>query len=197
MQLLFDGTVIGSAMNASPLNSVNTFLSFSIGDCITLLGILLTFAAVLFNLYQSGITSNRIKWIQTFRGLAAKILAFDYKTSDETSYRNFETNVREFVLMLNIKGKYDNVVASFVRVIQRQNRTLYSKREAIPCQDDSTLNEHINCFSFAVQMYLKVEWERVKKESRPFPQKRKFVPFTTFCPSIRTNLALFGLKNPP
>lgn len=157
--------------NASTTNT-NSFLSFTLTDIITLIGIIVTFLAVLYNLYQTGITNNRIQWIQTMRELGAKIVAFNYLSADADAYQDFQNNIKQFILMLNIKGQFDRVVASFVRAIEGQTRLLYEKDEKAPSIDELKNNE--NYFSFSLQIYLKIEWERVKWESKAHFPGRKF-----------------------
>jgi|GEM_PF-4420133 len=76
--------------------------------------------------------------------------------------------------MLNIKGQFDRVMASFLRAIATQNRELFHGSDNKTIKKEIILNKKY--FSFALQLYLKIEWERVKWESKFHMPFKKFKP---------------------
>lgn len=149
-------TVVGNADKSSSV--------FTTAEIITLISIGVTFFTVLFTSYQTNVTKNRMQWINDLRELGAQIITFNYKISEKDKLADFNNNANQFILMLNVKGQFDRVIASFLRSIVVINRYRDENKDESYNSDEYNLKK--NCFSFALQLYLKVEWERVKKEAK-------------------------------
>lgn len=108
-----------------------------------------------------GISSKRTQWIGSVRDVTADIVCCDLREIKDDGQFNVEYNrlLRNAYLLslyLNIQGPFDRVVLDYlIQFVKDQH------------QQSDNLVKNRRLLNFAVQIYLKSEWNRVKCESDP------------------------------
>lgn len=135
---------------------------------ITLIGLGITALLGVLNLRATnrkiridGISSKRTQWIGSVRDITADIVCCDLREVKDDGQFNVEYNrlLRNAYLLslyLNIQGPFDRVVLDYLIQFVKDQR-----------QQSDNLVKNRRLLNFAVQIYLKSEWNRVKCESDP------------------------------
>lgn len=136
------------------------------------IGIWLTFLIGIINIVITvhknnveGITNKRAQWVNDVRNVGTVILQYDPRMYDDE--KNIQIakieimkNVYKLNMLLNVTGALDGVVLDYL--------CEYLRAIKIGCQNDDDRNEFLKCkrkLKYAIQIYLKSEWNRVKREN--------------------------------
>lgn len=117
-------------------------------------------------IHIDGISNKRSQWIESVRNITAGVVCYDLRKIKNTpqfekEYGEFLKNAYRLSLHLNIQGPFDRVVSDYlIEFVKSQHQ----------CSDDFVHNRRM--LNFAVQVYLKSEWDRVKCESSINPFKK-------------------------
>lgn len=132
-------------------------------------------------IHIDGISNKRNLWIDSVRNITANIVCYDLRNVCdqglfEDKYNEFLKNAYILSLYLNIQGPFDRVVSDYlIKFVKSQHQQ----------SDDFTHNRRM--LNFAVQVYLKSEWNRVKYESglNPFKKFDEKKSITTILSSLK------------
>lgn len=119
-------------------------------------------------IHIDGISNKRTQWIESVRNITASIVCHDLRKIRDTpqfekEYGKFLENAYRLSLYINIQGPYDRVVSDYlIKFVNSQHQ----------CSDDFVHDRRM--LNFAIQVYLKSEWNRVKCESSINPFKKKY-----------------------
>lgn len=155
--------------NDSDVEEVDSQKSdISIAQIITSGGVIITAMLGIANLAATnkkmrieGISNKRAQWIESVRKITASIVCCDLRrikdsAQFEKEYNELLRNAYLLSLYLNIQGPFDRVVFDYLTQLVK-----------FQYQRSDNLVENRRMLNFAVQVYLKSEWNRVKCESDP------------------------------
>lgn len=154
-------------------------------EVVTMLGVLATAIIGIANLSATnrrikidGVTQHRTQWIAAVRDITSTIVSYDSREIENEKdlvekNNQLLNNAYVLSLHLNVQGSFDRVVSDYlINFVKAQRRELSQRAEEI--QNDFVYNRRM--LNFSVQIYLKVEWNRVKWENswrNIFPYKEK------------------------
>lgn len=134
------------------------------------------------NTYINTITNSRIKWMGELRGYISEFISFAYHSSmTPENVKTIKLLESKITLHLNYNGDRDNEIIKIIKTISNTQRDYIKYKLEKHLFDEWKINRLAECESFIntgkmddhlkllvekSQEYLKIEWEKVKAESK-------------------------------